>query len=101
MPDHHVLKAVVGADPGPVAESEAVLRNAMRFPPMAALALVGGAGAEEFMTSLGRPAGIEVLGPDDDRWLVRAADHDTLCDTLGRVPRPAGRLRLEVDPLRI
>ena len=101
MPDHHVLRAVVGADPGPVAESEAVLRNAMRFPPMAALALVGGAGAEEFMTSLGRPDGIEVLGPDDDRWLVRAADHQRLCDTLGRVPRPAGRLRLEVDPLRI
>jgi primosomal protein N' (replication factor Y) len=101
MPDHHVLRAVVGADPGPVAESEAVLRNAMRFPPMAALALVAGAGAEEFMTSLGRPDGIEVLGPDDDRWLVRAADHRTLCDTLGRVPRPAGRLRLEVDPLRI
>jgi primosomal protein N' (replication factor Y) len=101
MPDHHVLRAVVGADPGPVAESEAVLRNAMRFPPMAAMALVAGAGATEFMTSLGRPDGIEVLGPDGDRWLVRAADHRTLCDTLGRIPRPPGRLRLEIDPLRI
>jgi primosomal protein N' (replication factor Y) len=49
------------------------------------------------------PAGpsIEILGPADGRWLVRAPDHRTLCDTLAAVPRPPGRLRLAVDPLRV
>jgi hypothetical protein len=42
-----------------------------------------------------------VLGPVDDRWIVRALDHTVLCDTLAATPRPAGRLRVEVDPLRL
>jgi hypothetical protein len=45
--------------------------------------------------------GIEVLGPNDDRWLVRAADHDALSDALATADRPSGRLRVAVDPLRI
>jgi primosomal protein N' (replication factor Y) len=49
---------------------------------------------------LGSPVGVEVLGPADDRWIVRAADHRTLCDALSAVIRPPGRLRIEVDPLR-
>ena len=44
---------------------------------------------------------VEILGPADGRWLVRAPDHRTLCDALARVPRPPGRLRLAVDPLRV
>jgi len=32
---------------------------------------------------------------------VRAADHVTLCDALAATPRPAGRLRVAVDPMRI
>jgi hypothetical protein len=43
---------------------------------------------------------IDVLGPDGGRWLIRAPDHRALCDALAAVPRPAGRLRIEVDPLR-
>lgn len=101
MPAHHVLRAAVGADPGPVADSEARLRAVMRFPPMAALALVARAGAPGFMAALGRPPGVEVLGPDDDRWLLRADDHRTLCDALAGVARPPGSLRLEVDPVRL
>jgi primosomal protein N' (replication factor Y) (superfamily II helicase) len=37
----------------------------------------------------------------EGRWLVRAADHRVLCDALAAVPRPPGRLRIEVDPLRV
>jgi primosomal protein N' (replication factor Y) len=47
------------------------------------------------------PLDVEVLGPADGRWLVRAPDHETLCDALAEVPRPPGRLRLAVDPLRV
>jgi primosomal protein N' (replication factor Y) (superfamily II helicase) len=44
---------------------------------------------------------VEILGPADGRWLVRAPDHETLCDALAEVARPQGRLRLAVDPLRV
>jgi primosomal protein N' (replication factor Y) len=42
-----------------------------------------------------------VLGPADGTWLVRAPDHRTLADALARAPRPPGRLRVEVDPMRL
>ena len=35
------------------------------------------------------------------RWLLRAPDHRTLCDALAAAPRPTGRVRVEVDPLRV
>ena len=38
--------------------------------------------APAFVAALGSPLGVEVLGPADGRWLVRAPDHATLCDAL-------------------
>ena len=43
---------------------------------------------------------LEILGPADGRWLVRAPDHERLCDALALAPRPTGRLRVNVDPSR-
>ena len=45
--------------------------------------------------------GVEVLGPSDGRWLVRAPDHAVLADALAAAARPPGRLRVEVDPRRM
>jgi primosomal protein N' (replication factor Y) (superfamily II helicase) len=100
LPDHEVLQAVVHADPGRVADAERARREQLRFPPVAALAAVSGPAAQAFIDAL-EPSGIEVLGPADGRWLVRADDHRLLCDRLAATPRPGGRLRIEVDPLRI
>jgi primosomal protein N' (replication factor Y) len=91
----------VRADVGGVASAERARRELLRFPPCSAIAAVSGATAPAFIEALGRPDGVEVAELAEGRWLVRAADHATLCDTLGAVPRPAGRLRLEVDPLRV
>ena len=44
--------------------------------------------------------GVEVMGPRDNAWLVRAPDPETLSDLLASVDRPRGRLRIEVDPAR-
>jgi primosomal protein N' (replication factor Y) len=44
---------------------------------------------------------VEVLGPTDGRWLLRAAAVGTLCDVLAAAPRPAARVRIQVDPLRV
>jgi primosomal protein N' (replication factor Y) len=99
-PQHPVLAAVLHADPAGFAEAERANRAALEFPPFTALAAVSGAAAPAFVEGIDRSA-VEVLGPADDRWLIRAPDHTILCDTLAATPRLPGRLRVEVDPLRI
>ena len=102
LPRHEVLQAALHADPERAAAVERPRRAALAFPPAAAIALVSGAAAPEYVAGLtaGVRAGIEVLGPDGDRWLVRAPDHASLCDALAATPRPSGRLRIDVDPVR-
>lgn len=101
LPKHEVVDAALHADPTRVARAETERRKALGYPPFSAMALVSGEAAGAFVDALGRPAGVAVLGPTDGRWLVRATDHDTLCDALAATPRPSGRLRVEVDPLRL
>lgn len=101
-PEHPVLTSVLAADPGRLADSEADLRRALGLPPMVAMALVSGEAAEEFVESVRSSegaSGVEVQGPVDRTWRLRASDHEVLCDGLASVVRPSGRLRIEVDPL--
>ena len=82
---------------------ESARRAALRLPPETALAVVSGAAAAAFvdqLVALERPA-VEVLGPSDGRWLVRAPDQAVLSDALAAAGRPPGRLRVEVDPRRV
>jgi primosomal protein N' (replication factor Y) len=99
VPHHEVIMAALTADPGRLATSEAGMRVALGLPPARALALVSGPAAPLYVDGL-KAQGADVLGPDDGRWLVRADDHPALSEVLASVPRPAGRLRVEVDPLR-
>jgi primosomal protein N' (replication factor Y) len=70
------------------------------------MAMVSGEAAGAYVDALravsARSAALEldILGPADGRWLVRAPDHQRLCDALAAAPRPAGRLRVNVDPSR-
>ncbi|HUP71294.1 MAG TPA: hypothetical protein VM142_15990 [Acidimicrobiales bacterium] len=103
LPDHEVLAAALHADPGRVAAAERPRRIELNLPPASAVAQVSGPDAAAFVAGI-PPAGdpdVEVLGPDDGRWLVRAVSHAALCDTLAATPRTPGRYRIEVDPLRI
>lgn len=101
QPDHPVVRAAVAADVSDWRSAEAARRQMLRYPPHAALAEISGASAPEFMERLGAPLGLDIRGPVDGRWLVRAENHDLLGDELGRVERPKGRLRIAVDPLRL
>lgn len=101
IPEHEVVQAALHADPSRVAAAERERRELLRFPPYAALAAVSGPAAGAFVDAFGHPLGVEVLGPTDGRWLLRAPDHRTLCDALAATKRPGGRVRVEVDPLRI
>src|SRR5207247_2811977 len=76
---------------------ESARRAALRLPPEAAVAIVSGEAAEQLVFAV---EGVELLGPTDGRWMLRAPDHATLCDALAAVPRPPGRLRVELDPPR-
>ncbi|HVE46405.1 MAG TPA: hypothetical protein VNA57_06625 [Acidimicrobiales bacterium] len=119
LPHHEVLAAALHADPGRLAAAERPRRVELNLPPAAAVAQVSGPDAGAFVAGIAGmapvpgavdPAGddtvrhhrhVELLGPDEGRWLIRAVDHAALCDALAAAPRPAGRYRIEVDPPRI
>jgi primosomal protein N' (replication factor Y) len=100
IPDHPAIRAAVGADPGVLAGEEWEVRRSLRLPPVTAVAVLSGPGAPAYAAGL-RAGGAEVLGPDGDRWLVKAEDAATLADRLAAVPRPTARLRVAVDPARL
>jgi primosomal protein N' (replication factor Y) len=101
LPDHEVVQAAVRADVGPVADAERSRRALLRFPPETAMAEVSGASGPAFIAELRAPLGVEVVEVAAGRWWLRASDHQTLCDALAAARRPPGRLRIEVDPLRL
>jgi primosomal protein N' (replication factor Y) len=101
LPRHEAIVAALHADPSRLASVERERRRALGYPPFEALAEVSGAAAELFVERLERSTGVEIRGPQEGRWRLRATDHETLCDALAGVDRPPGRLRVAVDPLRI
>jgi primosomal protein N' (replication factor Y) len=98
IPDHEVLRAAANADPALLAVPERALRETLSLPPFGALSALWGPGAAAFAEGLRAIDDITVSSVDPDRWMVRAPDHQTLCDALAAVPRPPDRLRVEVDP---
>ncbi len=101
LPRHPVVLAALHGDPGRLADDERPVREALAFPPFAALARVSGAAAPAFVGALAAQPQIDVGEPADGRWLVRAPTTAALCDALAATPRPPGRLRVEVDPPRL
>ena len=102
MPDHEVVQAGVAGRCGARGRGGASPpHELLRLPPETAMAEVSGAAAAAFVEALGSPAGVEVVDAGSGRWWVRAPDHQALCDALAATRRPTGRLRIEVDPLRI
>jgi primosomal protein N' (replication factor Y) len=106
LPRHEVLEAAVRADPGVLAAAEDPRRRMLRLPPYAALArLTGEPSALEAAAGALRRARAEVAGvPAGAGLLVRAATPDRLAAALAEAlppARAAGRLRAEVDPLRV
>ncbi len=97
IPDHEVLRAAVRADPDLAAGPERGIRRTLGLPPFGALAVLRGQGGPAYAEGLATVEGLTVSA-DGDRWLLRAPNHAVLCDGLASVPRPPGRLRVEVDP---
>lgn len=100
LPEHPVVRAALFGDPTRFTEPELARRTMLRYPPAGALAVVSGAGVEAWAAGSSPGPGVELLGPVDGRCLVRAPSWAALADWLAGVPRPPGRLRIEVDPPR-
>jgi primosomal protein N' (replication factor Y) len=98
LPEHEVVQAALHADPSRVSAAERDRRRILGYPPSTAMAAVSGAAADEYVLGVDD---LDLLGPRDGTWLLRAPDHATLLSALEQAPRPAGRLRLDVDPLRV
>ena len=101
LPRHPAVLAALHGDPERLADEERPVREALEFPPYAAVARVSGLAADAFVGALADQPGVEVGEPADGRWLVRAPTTTVLCDALAATPRPPGRLRVEVDPPRL
>ena len=100
QPHHEVLQGALLAEPTRVSDAERERRQLLGYPPAKAMAVISGASAQAWVDSFVAPIGVEMLGPSDGQWIVRAATHELLCDALSAASRPGGRLRIEVDPLR-
>ena len=102
QPDHPVVKAAVLGDPSRVMAGQLALRQLLGFPPTKAVAAISGAGAEVVAgTVRSLEPTIRVEGPAGGPYLLKAPTQAVLCGVLAKVERPAERVRVEVDPLRI
>lgn len=107
QPSHAVVRAAVAGDPSLLQGEEMAVRRSLRLPPTTAMAQVSGVGASPMVDALrealaNRAFGsVELDGPFEGRWTLRAPEHGVLCDLLASVTRPAGRVRVEVDPQRL
>ncbi len=112
LASHPVLQAAMKADPEILARSEEPLRRQLALPPFAALAMVSGEHAEEWLSPLGEDVGGGRSGPGRDgshgavelsqigegRLVLRAGDTQVLCDALASLGRRPSGVRVEVDP---
>jgi primosomal protein N' (replication factor Y) len=105
VPEHEVLRTVLDGDPEPALTAEMARRRDLAFPPFGGLAEMRGADAAlEAACALLRDQ-LTVLGPVGGAALLRAPSTEVLCDALAGTDlapaRTLGRLRIDVDPLRV
>ncbi len=111
VPEHEVIAAARAADATIVADAERARRRVLEFPPFGGLAELSGApdAVDVACVALRPVQPLRVLGPvptgTSARALVQAPSADALCDALAGVDlsaaRARGRLRIDIDPLRV
>ena len=105
VPDHDVLRAAQTGDPTAVLAPQEHRRRELGYPPFGGLAELSGAPAAVEAACDTLRGGLTVLGPSGGRALLRAPTIAVLCDALAAADlgpaRALGRLRIDVDPLRV
>ena len=105
VPEDEVLAAAASGDTATVVASERARRATLALPPFGGVAEVrGDPDAVSAACDLLRSR-LAVVGPSGGRALLRAPTIAQLCDALADVDlapaRAHGRLRVDVDPMRI
>ncbi len=111
QPEHPVVRAAVAGDPDVAADAELEVRRSLGWPPARAVAFLSGPDAPALARAVGQaaaegraPCAVEVSGPVEGVWTVRAPTTAVLCDTLAwaqsQAPR-AQKVRVDVDPLSL
>jgi primosomal protein N' (replication factor Y) (superfamily II helicase) len=105
LPGDVVLRAVASGETLPVAEAERARRRDLGLPPFGGLAEVRGDPGAVADACARLDGLVTVVGPTAGRALLRAPSSAELCDALAATDlgpaRALGRLRIDVDPLRV
>ena len=106
-PDDPALTAARDGAPAAVIDAEIGQRRALAFPPFGGLAEISGepSAVQSACDALAHDARLHIAGPATGRALLRAESVSTLCDAIAATDltaaRAAGRVRVDVDPLRV
>ena len=100
QPEHEVLQAALHANPEKLIDAESERRKLLQLPPYSALAQISGDSAIDMVESLKSNPDIEIMGPREGSWLLRAVNNEELSKAILRVGRPKGKIRIEIDPRR-
>lgn len=98
--DHPVVLALCAGRTDLIAADELARRRRLALPPASAMALVSGAGADDYARDTGMEWAPVDAGEGAVAALLRAASWEELADALAATDRPRG-LRVAVDPPRI
>lgn len=99
-PEHAVVEAARQGAPWRLNESEMAIREAIAMPPAVAIAVLEGVNAAEMVAQLSDQR-VQQIQTGEHSWLLSCADRGVLLNELASWKRPPGRLRLQIDPMRI
>jgi hypothetical protein len=103
--DHEVVRVAATGEVASAVEREGYRRRELGFPPFGGLAEVRGDPAAVAAACVVLGDRMDVIGPSAGRALLRAPTTTDLCDALAAADltsaRALGRLRIDVDPLRV
>ncbi len=103
QPRHPAFIALALGDPTRLTDHDTEVRGRIGMQPGVGLARITGAASHLWAERLRGDMSVQVGGSADDGFIIRAVNQPVLADALARVDedRPPGRVRVEVDPLRL
>jgi primosomal protein N' (replication factor Y) len=100
QPNHSLFGFISAGDIDTWSSIESRRRQLLEYPPYGHIALISGEGAEEFIGDLRGKTNLQILGPNEGAWLIRASKSEELAGALSKIQRPKARLRVAIDPSR-
>jgi primosomal protein N' (replication factor Y) len=100
QPNNDLFKLISEGDLEVWCDKESRRREIIKYPPFGHIAVLSGPGSHQFVEDLRSQKSLEILGPNQDVWLVKSPRIEELSEGLSKVRRPKERLRIAIDPVR-